>query len=256
MEPGVSAEREHHPHRTAAGPDAHSPHRRQVVRTVGRRLGRGHSRRERHRPARRGARSRTSPRTGESSSAFSTTSTARTATRASRGRGSMRRRSQLTDVTVIFRALPVMPSKRLGAKTGGRIVIDPDGNLLMTLGDRSDSPPWDVAQKLDNHLGKIIRVTPDGAYRRRQSVHRQAGRAARDLGVRHAQPGRARLRSENRPSVAERPRSARRRRAEHRRKRQELRLAGGRARHRLSGRRRSASRGKTAWKSRSTTGIP
>lgn len=69
----------------------------------------------------------------------------------------------VTDVTVIFRALPVMPSKRLGAKTGGRIVIDPGGNLLMTLGDRSDSPPWDVAQKLDNHLGKIIRITPDGA---------------------------------------------------------------------------------------------
>ncbi len=70
---------------------------------------------------------------------------------------------ELTDVTVIFRALPVMPSKRLGAKTGGRIVIDPSGNLLMTLGDRSDSPPWDVAQKLDNHLGKIIRVAPDGS---------------------------------------------------------------------------------------------
>jgi aldose sugar dehydrogenase len=68
----------------------------------------------------------------------------------------------LTDVTVIFRGLPTMPSKRLGAKTGGRIVIAPDGNLLMTLGDRSDSPPWDVAQKLDNHLGKIIRITPDG----------------------------------------------------------------------------------------------
>jgi glucose/arabinose dehydrogenase len=70
---------------------------------------------------------------------------------------------EVTDVTVIFRGLPVMPSKRLGAKTGGRIVIDRDGNLLMTLGDRSDSPPWDVAQKMDNHLGKIIRVTPDGA---------------------------------------------------------------------------------------------
>ena len=69
----------------------------------------------------------------------------------------------LTDVAVIFRGLPVMPSKRLGAKTGGRIVIAKDGNLLMTLGDRSDSPPWDVAQKLDNHLGKIIRITPDGA---------------------------------------------------------------------------------------------
>jgi glucose/arabinose dehydrogenase len=56
-----------------------------------------------------------------------------------------------------------MPSKRLGAKTGGRIVIAPDGNLLMTLGDRSDSPPWDVAQKMDNHLGKIIRIAPDGS---------------------------------------------------------------------------------------------
>jgi aldose sugar dehydrogenase len=72
----------------------------------------------------------------------------------------------VSDVTVIFRALPIMPSKRLGAKTGGRIVIDRGGNLLMTLGDRSDSPPWDVAQRLDNHLGKIIRIAPDGAVPR------------------------------------------------------------------------------------------
>ena len=69
----------------------------------------------------------------------------------------------LTDVTVIFRALPAMPSKRLGAKTGGRIAIGRDGNLFVTIGDRSDSPPWDVAQKLDNHLGKIIHITPNGA---------------------------------------------------------------------------------------------
>ena len=72
----------------------------------------------------------------------------------------------VSGVTVIFRALPIMPSKRLGAKTGGRIVIDRGGNLLMTLGDRSDSPPWDVAQKLDNHLGKIIRIAPDGTVPR------------------------------------------------------------------------------------------
>lgn len=69
----------------------------------------------------------------------------------------------LTDVTVIFRAQPAMPSKRLGAKTGGRIAIGRDGNLFLTTGDRSDSPPWDVAQKLDNHLGKILHITPDGA---------------------------------------------------------------------------------------------
>jgi glucose/arabinose dehydrogenase len=68
----------------------------------------------------------------------------------------------LTDVTVIFRAQPVMPSKRLGGKTGGRIAIGRDGSLFVTLGDRSDSPPWDVAQRLDTDLGKIIHITPDG----------------------------------------------------------------------------------------------
>jgi len=70
---------------------------------------------------------------------------------------------ELTDVTVIFRAQPAMPSKRLGAKTGGRIAIGRDGNLFLTTGDRSDSPPWDVAQRLDNHLGKVLHITPDGA---------------------------------------------------------------------------------------------
>jgi glucose/arabinose dehydrogenase/mono/diheme cytochrome c family protein len=71
--------------------------------------------------------------------------------------------SALVDAAVIFRAVPAMPSKRLGGKTGGRIAIAPDGTLFMTVGDRSDSPPWDVAQRLDNHLGKVIHITPDGA---------------------------------------------------------------------------------------------
>jgi glucose/arabinose dehydrogenase len=69
----------------------------------------------------------------------------------------------ISDVKVIFRGQPAVPSKRLGAKTGGRLVIAKDGSLFMTLGDRSDSPPWDVAQKLDNHLGKVIHITQDGA---------------------------------------------------------------------------------------------
>jgi glucose/arabinose dehydrogenase len=69
----------------------------------------------------------------------------------------------LTEVSVIFRAQPAMPSKRLGGKTGGRIAIGRDGNLFVTIGDRSDSPPWDVAQRLDTDLGKIIHITPDGA---------------------------------------------------------------------------------------------
>jgi glucose/arabinose dehydrogenase len=72
-------------------------------------------------------------------------------------------RCALTDAKVIFRAQPAMPSKRLGGKTGGRIAIAPDGSLFITIGDRSDSPPWDVAQRLDTDLGKIIHITPDGA---------------------------------------------------------------------------------------------
>jgi glucose/arabinose dehydrogenase len=70
---------------------------------------------------------------------------------------------EVRDVKVLFRAQPWMPSKRLGAKTGGRIAIAPDGTLLFPLGDRSDSPPWDVAQRMDTHLGKIVRITQEGA---------------------------------------------------------------------------------------------
>jgi glucose/arabinose dehydrogenase len=69
----------------------------------------------------------------------------------------------LSDVTVIFRAQPRIPSKRLGGKTGGRMVFGPDGTLFLTIGDRSDSPPWDVAQRLDTHLGKVLRITTAGA---------------------------------------------------------------------------------------------
>jgi glucose/arabinose dehydrogenase/mono/diheme cytochrome c family protein len=68
----------------------------------------------------------------------------------------------LRDAKVIFRAKPDMPSKRLGGKTGGRIAFAPDGTLFFPIGDRSDSPPWNVAQELDNHLGKILHITKDG----------------------------------------------------------------------------------------------
>ena len=67
----------------------------------------------------------------------------------------------LSDVRVIFRARPPVPKKQ-SANEGGRIAIGHDGNLFVTIGDRSGSPPWDMAQKLDNDLGKIIRITPDG----------------------------------------------------------------------------------------------
>ena len=69
----------------------------------------------------------------------------------------------LKDFKVIFRPLPVLP-RGASANQGGRIAVAKDGNLFVTIGDRSSaSPPWDYAQKMDSHLGKIVRITPDGA---------------------------------------------------------------------------------------------
>ena len=73
----------------------------------------------------------------------------------------------LSDVTVIFRSIPASPNGAnlaAGTKTGGRIAVDRDGTLFVAIGDRDAGGPnpWDVAQKLDTHLGKIIHITPEG----------------------------------------------------------------------------------------------
>lgn len=67
----------------------------------------------------------------------------------------------LSGVQVIFRVKPSLPRTQ-AANQGGKIAIARDGNIFMTVGDRSSSPPWDMAQRLDTDLGKIIHVTPDG----------------------------------------------------------------------------------------------
>jgi glucose/arabinose dehydrogenase len=68
----------------------------------------------------------------------------------------------LKDVTVIFRAKPALPARALSSNQGGRIAIDRAGNLFVIIGDRSKSPPWDMAQRLDTDLGKMIHITPNG----------------------------------------------------------------------------------------------
>ena len=66
--------------------------------------------------------------------------------------------SRLEDVRVIFSQKPKVASS---AHFGCRIVETQDGLLFLTLGDRFSRK--EDAQKLDNHLGKIVRVTKDGA---------------------------------------------------------------------------------------------
>lgn len=68
----------------------------------------------------------------------------------------------LKNVKTIFRATPALPARVLAANSGGRMAIAKDGTIFMTVGDRSKSPPWLVAQRLDTNLGKMIHITAEG----------------------------------------------------------------------------------------------
>jgi glucose/arabinose dehydrogenase len=64
----------------------------------------------------------------------------------------------MVDVRTIFRQDPDAGG---GNHWGGRLVFDRDGNLFVTLGDRFTLR--DEAQNLGNHLGKVLRIRPDGS---------------------------------------------------------------------------------------------
>jgi len=64
----------------------------------------------------------------------------------------------LEDVETIFR---VEPKTGGSAHYGSRLQFAPDGTLYITLGDRYSY--MDEAQSLENHLGTIVRINPDGS---------------------------------------------------------------------------------------------
>ncbi len=64
---------------------------------------------------------------------------------------------RLDDVQVIFRQEPSYASS---AHFGSRIVFMPDGSLFVTMGDRFSASK--EAQNPANHLGKLVRILPDG----------------------------------------------------------------------------------------------
>jgi glucose/arabinose dehydrogenase len=69
-------------------------------------------------------------------------------------------RANLNDVRIIFRALPTYNN---GLHFGSRLAFGPDKMLYVTLGDRFDRPNRPRVQQFDNHLGKIIRINPNGS---------------------------------------------------------------------------------------------
>lgn len=63
----------------------------------------------------------------------------------------------LQDVKVLFSQRPKVASQ---LHFGCRIVQAPDGHLFLTLGERYSRK--EDAQRLDNHLGKVVRIAPTG----------------------------------------------------------------------------------------------
>jgi glucose/arabinose dehydrogenase len=66
----------------------------------------------------------------------------------------------LAEVEIIFSQKPKVASTK---HFGSRLVFDGNGHLFVTLGERSDEQFREMAQTLDNHLGKIVRINPDGS---------------------------------------------------------------------------------------------
>ncbi len=68
--------------------------------------------------------------------------------------------ARVGDVEVIFRQTP---SWRSRGHYGARLDFDREGRLFVTLGERQHGESRVLAQDLGTHLGKVVRINPDGS---------------------------------------------------------------------------------------------
>ena len=66
---------------------------------------------------------------------------------------------RVDNVRVVFQAMPTYDGRM---HFGSRLAFGPDGMLYITLGERSDLAVRPQAQHMDSHMGKTIRIRPDG----------------------------------------------------------------------------------------------
>ncbi len=71
--------------------------------------------------------------------------------------------TRVENVQVIFRQLPAWRST---GHFGSRLVFDREGRLFITLGERQQPEPRQLAQDLSTTLGKIVRINADGTIPR------------------------------------------------------------------------------------------
>jgi glucose/arabinose dehydrogenase len=69
-------------------------------------------------------------------------------------------RASIGQVQVLLRVLPTYDGTM---HYGSRLAFGPDGMLYITTGERSVTAMRKYAQQLDSHLGKILRIRPDGS---------------------------------------------------------------------------------------------
>ena len=114
--------------------------------------------------------------------------------------------TRLDNVQVIFRQEgPPAATSHFGC----RIVQTPDNLLFLTLGDHADHKI--EAQNLENHIGKIIRIAPDGSVPKDNPFVVARGRQAGNLVLRPPQHPGGSAASRNGSTVGGGTRPARRR---------------------------------------------
>ena len=107
----------------------------------------------------------------------------------------------------------------------------PDNNLFLTMGDHFS--PRDEAQNLANHLGKIVRIAPDGSVPTDNPFASRAGAKPEIWSYGHRNSQGAALNPSRGKFWMHEHGAARRRRDQHPAGGQKLRLAGDRLRRRL-----------------------
>ncbi|WP_404987193.1 PQQ-dependent sugar dehydrogenase [Chryseobacterium sp. M5] len=94
--------------------------------------------------------------------------------------------TSIENAVVIYRANPSSSAGNL--HYGGRILFDSTGNLMVSVGERSDLSTRPLAQSVTAAIGKILRITRDGAPAPGNPTFTQAGALPELYSIGHRNP--------------------------------------------------------------------